>query len=194
MATKGIRDIHSYMASLVTGLEDFSTILKPVRAAVKECAFKAVAPLIPLNGTSNEVLLDCYYDRFKALLLDIPPGRLPSEVYFEWLPEVKPDVVAVLEFLLYKDHGALTMPDPDKFRHGIYDHFKGGVYKTNKLGFFANGETYVDYVSLNTGNDCGRFLNEWCEIVKWPDGKLRSRYVYRGKDLAVPEPAFKVYE
>ena len=42
------------------------------------------------------------------------------------------------------------------------------------------------------GTDHTRFVREWCEVVQWPDGKYRSRFVYRGPDLTTPAPQFKV--
>jgi len=95
-------------------------------------------------------------------------------------------------FLALRTADAITTTDPLAFKHGVYDHFKGGVYKSNKLGLFANDAQYVDYTSLTYGTDHARFLKEWSEVVQWPDGKYRSRFVYRGPDLRTPEPSYKV--
>lgn len=76
--------------------------------------------------------------------------------------------------------------------HGIYDHFKGGVYKIRGLSEWAGGGQVVEYTSMIFGTDHTRLLREWCEVVQWPDGKHRSRFVYRGADLSTPPPSFKV--
>jgi len=79
-------------------------------------------------------------------------------------------------------------------RGGIYDHFKGGVYKVNGLASWASGdgELVVHYTSLLHGTDHVRFVEQWCEVVQWPDKKFRSRFVWRGPDLTTPAPAYKV--
>ena len=90
-------------------------------------------------------------------------------------------------------HPEWRMPeDMNVFKGGIFDHFKGGIYKSRNVAMFANGELYVEYTSMLNGRDFGRFLAEWVELVLWPDGQYRSRFVYRGPDLDAPEPAFKV--
>lgn len=89
-------------------------------------------------------------------------------------------------------HGWVTTQEPTAIKRGIYDHFKGGVYRLEKVKIFANGEWVVDYLSMNYGEDHGRFLWEWCEVVQWPDGKYRSRFVYRGPNMKIPPPLFKV--
>lgn len=83
---------------------------------------------------------------------------------------------------------------PETIRLGISDHFKGGVYKVRGFSMWAsgNGEKVVEYTSLLHGTDHTRLATQWCEVVKWPDGKYRSRFVYRGPDLKTPAPAYKV--
>lgn len=81
-------------------------------------------------------------------------------------------------------------------RVGIYDHFKGGIYLATGTSLFVSGEKeveVVEYISLKSGKKCTRYLWQWNEVVRWPDGKFRSRFVYRGSDLSVPEPSFKVH-
>lgn len=77
---------------------------------------------------------------------------------------------------------------------GIWDHFKGGVYLKTGHGGWASGdgELVVEYRSMLFGTKHYRFATQWCEVVQWPDGKYRSRFVYRGPDLKTPEPDFKV--
>lgn len=81
-----------------------------------------------------------------------------------------------------------TMP------HGIWDHFKGGIYLTQGFGAWAsgNGEGVVAYISMSNGKAFYRLATQWNEIVRWPDGQLRSRFIYRGPDLSTPAPTFKV--
>lgn len=82
---------------------------------------------------------------------------------------------------------------PD-MKHGVYDHFKGGVYLSTDVSEWASGkcEPIVSYISLVYGRKFTRFAHEWQSIVRWPDGQYRSRFVYRGPDLNTPEPPFKV--
>jgi hypothetical protein len=76
----------------------------------------------------------------------------------------------------------------------IYDHFKGGVYAVRDFSSWASGEgePVVEYLSMIHGTKHTRLASQWCEVVQWPDGKYRSRFVYRGPTLQTPEPAYKV--
>ena len=66
-----------------------------------------------------------------------------------------------------------TLPEAVR-PYGIYDHFKGGVYKIRGLSAWAGtGEQVVEYTSMVFGTDHTRFVREWCEVVQWPDGKYR---------------------
>lgn len=97
---------------------------------------------------------------------------------------------------LYHPYSAYTDPRSIQGSQtgGIYDHFKGGVYliRGHSLWASGNGEPVVEYLSMLFGTKHTRLVSQWCEVVKWPDGKYRSRFVYRGADLTVPEPKFKV--
>lgn len=76
---------------------------------------------------------------------------------------------------------------------GVFDHFKGGVYLVERLARSADtGEPIVVYLSLHHGTWHTRRLSQWNEVVPWPDGVERARFVYRGPDAEVPEPSFKV--
>jgi hypothetical protein len=77
---------------------------------------------------------------------------------------------------------------------GIYDHFKGGVYLITGYSRWAsgNGEPVIEYLSMLFGTKHTRLLDQWIEVVKWPDGRYRSRFIYRGANLTVAEPSFKV--
>lgn len=84
--------------------------------------------------------------------------------------------------------------NPENIRLGVYDHFKGGVYKVRGFSSWESGERelVVEYDSLIFGTPHSRFAWQWCEVVQWPDGKYRSRWVHRGADLHTPAPSFKV--
>lgn len=76
---------------------------------------------------------------------------------------------------------------------GIYDHFKGGVYKMGLMANDAsNGGDVMNYTSLTFGTDHTRKVHEFGEVVMWPDGEFRSRFVYRGPSLRTPAPSYKV--
>jgi hypothetical protein len=65
----------------------------------------------------------------------------------------------------------------------VYEHFKGGSYlvlhivdeSTNALV----GRKGVVYVSLTHGLVKHRDLEEFIEIVEWPDGQQRPRFVIK---------------
>jgi hypothetical protein len=82
----------------------------------------------------------------------------------------------------------------EAIRLGIHDHFKGGIYKVKGFSAWASGvgEKVVEYDSMIFGTPHTRLATQWCEVVEWPDGKFRSRFVYRGPDLKTPAPVFKV--
>lgn len=69
---------------------------------------------------------------------------------------------------------------------GRYVHYKGGVYVVVALAntHHHNGDKDVVYLSLKTGQYNTRpFLRDsrdedsWNDIVKWPDGRKRWRFV-----------------
>jgi hypothetical protein len=78
---------------------------------------------------------------------------------------------------------------------GIYDHFKGGIYLLTGFNTWVGRdaeEPAVEYLSMLNGRKFGRTVAEWCEVVQWPDHLFRQRWVYRGPDLRVEAPSFKV--
>jgi hypothetical protein len=85
--------------------------------------------------------------------------------------------------------GPLTLKE-----NGIWDHFKGGVYLKTGHGSWASGdgEPVIEYISMIYGTKHYRLASQWCDVVQWPDGGYRSRFVYRGSDLMVQAPSFKV--
>ncbi|MDP3954668.1 MAG: DUF1653 domain-containing protein [bacterium] len=65
----------------------------------------------------------------------------------------------------------------------VYKHYKGGLYtvlmladeSTNKLV----GRKVVVYISHTYGKIKVRDLNEFNQKIKWPDGKVRPRFILR---------------
>lgn len=64
--------------------------------------------------------------------------------------------------------------------HGVYRHFKHGhLYRTLSVGRCADtGEPRVGYLSLVDGREHSRRASQWNEVVQWPDGKYRSRFLF----------------
>ncbi len=59
-----------------------------------------------------------------------------------------------------------------------YEHFKGGKYRVLFEGFHSDHkEPVVIYVSMIYGTVWVRPTNEWDEMVEWPDGKMRTRFI-----------------
>ena len=75
---------------------------------------------------------------------------------------------------------------------GLWDHFKGGVYTAHGDVKWTGeeGGNVVIYTSLVNGETYARHVRVWNEIVLWPDGEYRTRFVKRNNPK-VP-PAFKV--
>ena len=73
------------------------------------------------------------------------------------------------------------MPQPIEISPGMYRHYKGGKYlvlfvaddSTNK----REGNKVVVYASLAHGTINCRDLNEFTEIVAWPDGGQKPRFI-----------------
>jgi hypothetical protein len=64
---------------------------------------------------------------------------------------------------------------------GGYHHFKGGLYTVERTAIFLEGprfEQVVIYFGLkDPAKVFVRPLREWCEIVLWPDGEYRLRFM-----------------
>jgi hypothetical protein len=105
------------------------------------------------------------------------------------------DEANLIEGLLETLHfGWVSKAGPD-MKHGIWDHFKGGIYLSEGLGLSADtGELEVEYVSLLHGTRHHRRCSQWNEIVLWPDDKYRSRFVLRQRQEAPPFKVPKVSE
>lgn len=69
---------------------------------------------------------------------------------------------------------------------GHYRHQKGGNYTVLAVGRNStnkdDGRPMVSYFSWTTGNLCFRDLEEFVEMVEWPDGVTRPRFS-RAEDL-----------
>lgn len=75
----------------------------------------------------------------------------------------------------------------------LYRHYKGGKYKTLLLGNLSEDrETIVVvYLSLGTGMTWVRPLRKegedsWTDIVLWPDGVRRQRFILETVARATP--------
>lgn len=64
---------------------------------------------------------------------------------------------------------------------GVYLHHKKGSYYTVILtaNQSTNGRTgkVVIYVSHTTGEVCARELDEFVEVIEWPDGRKLPRFL-----------------
>lgn len=108
------------------------------------------------------------------------------------MPALTPEQEQLVEGLFdCKANGWVSNAGPF-MRHGVWDHFKGGLYMSTGGGQDAeSGFWQVRYISLYHGTEHHRRAVSWNEVVKWPDGRYRSRFIYRG--LAVCEaPSFRV--
>lgn len=177
MATPGIRDPHRRLAARFFYIpEDEVTIeqRREVKAIVFDVLTKAEEKTPPF-----------FVDAFMR--------RMEDHTRFT-VGEIN-EMAGLLEMLHYgidKNHGWLSEMGPH-MPLGIYDHYKGGVYMADRvLQWEEDGAPIVSYLSMTIGRWFGRRCAEWAEVVQWPDGKYRSRYVYRGPDLRTPEPSFKV--
>lgn len=73
-----------------------------------------------------------------------------------------------------------TSPSPAPLEPGIYRHHKGGRYLVLHPDVHAASDGHprlVVYVSLTSGILWARDLHEWHDLVLWPDGVTRPRYV-----------------
>src|SRR5262245_21876031 len=86
-------------------------------------------------------------------------------------------------------YGIPSIPSRD-VKPGIYRHYKGGLYRV--LGMIRDstnataGRWLVQYVSLTYGEVHARHVDEWLEDVEWPDGEVRSRYIFASMPAMAP--------
>lgn len=193
MSTPGIRDIHRRLASHFHCIPE-SEVTREQRRDTKIVTFSCV------TGAEGGVT-DRFADRFQKAMGD--RGGLTVDAFGE-----VQGLLEMLRFSVEKSGEDITVLDPSRTYSwitevgpsmplGIYDHFKGGVYLATGVAHWASGdmEYTVEYVSLlgpHAGKKCNRFAWQWAEVVPWPDGKYRSRFVYRGRGDNVPVPPWKV--
>jgi hypothetical protein len=61
---------------------------------------------------------------------------------------------------------------------GIYEHFKGGRYRLLMVAKHSETEEeMVVYFSFSSGLNFVRPLSMWNEIVEWPNGEKKSRFI-----------------
>jgi hypothetical protein len=62
--------------------------------------------------------------------------------------------------------------------HGLWKHFKGGLYESKRVERDADtGGFRVSYKSLTNGTYHSRRIEQWNEVVPWPDGVERPRFI-----------------
>jgi hypothetical protein len=73
------------------------------------------------------------------------------------------------------------MPQALEVPPGIYQHYKGDKYRVlfvaNDSSNSREGNKLVVYVSLKHGTLNCRDLDEFTEVVDWPDGSRKSRFI-----------------
>jgi len=100
------------------------------------------------------------------------------------------ETILIHKFAHARTNGWVSNAGPG-MAHGIYDHFKGGSYiSTQVVTDVDTNKPSVVYCSTVRGTWFVRPCDQWNELVEWPDGKYRSRFVFRKDPLLVPE--FKV--
>ena len=73
------------------------------------------------------------------------------------------------------------MSTAPEIKQGVYQHYKGGKYLVLFVADVATngqeGKKEVVYVSLTNGMILCRNLDEFTEVVKWPDGGMKPRFI-----------------
>ncbi len=84
------------------------------------------------------------------------------------------------------------MPNASMFRPGFYKHHKGGLYRALFLAHDSTntspkpGQHLVVYISCapqgehteHTGQLNVRALDEWWELIQWPNGEMKPRFTW----------------
>ena len=69
------------------------------------------------------------------------------------------------------------MVTAQSIKPGVYQHFKGGLYKLLLIARDSETEEpVVVYVALKDGSTWTRKLSHWTELVQWPDGTFHARF------------------
>ena len=182
MATKGFRDIFAHLTTVLV-VDASENDVELARTLVAK-SMNHDAP--DRRWPSPHSFLGVYLELAKAAYSDRYTAPTVTQA-----DEIDGLLEAWADYLL----GRPTVSEAKVgMSHGIWDHFKGGVYLTQKIGRLASAEDdyIIEYLSMIHGTTHYRTASEWNEIVRWPDGKYRSRFVYRGRDLTVRPPVFKV--
>jgi hypothetical protein len=162
--TPGFEDVHATLAEWA-GLE--------ISEAVRQRIDKAVLDGQRIGGS--------YRKEFWRLAID--PESVPLTNEQEQLVEGLFDCLA---------HGWVSKAGPG-MQHGVWDHFKGGLYLSLGIATDAERDCWqVEYLSLYHATRHHRRVGSWNEVVKWPDGRYRSRFIYRGPTLEADPPSFRV--
>ena len=83
-----------------------------------------------------------------------------------------------------------VVPEHQGFVPGVYRHYKGGTYTAVTIAKYHDSEEwFVVYVSHANGATAIRELaspgrDSWTDVLDWPDGEKRPRFVYVGNALS----------
>ena len=100
------------------------------------------------------------------------------DVLLHYLSGVPPEIVPEIRELLYCILRQDLTETGSKFQHGTYKHFKGHQYRTLMCAKDAISEKdLVVYTALQDGSLWTRPTLDFGEVVLWPDGRYRSRFV-----------------
>lgn len=70
-----------------------------------------------------------------------------------------------------------------EFKHGLYKHFKGGLYRTILTALDSETkQPMVLYLNLSTGQFWLRPPEMFTEMVTWPDDISRARFIFIEED------------
>jgi hypothetical protein len=162
MSTPGIKDVFRRIVSIVDHMPE-ENVTKARRSQIKMACFAATAVEEP---ALERFLGDGSFFERLFRELNMKPGALD--------PEAQGELVGLLECLWRRDISDAGWD----MTHGVYEHFKEGVYLTTGVSRDADtGEPRVEYISLLHGSKHNRRAEQWREVVKWPDGRYRSRFV-----------------
>lgn len=97
------------------------------------------------------------------------------------------EAILIKKLACAREHGWVSVAGPE-MRHGVWDHFKHGIYvSTQVVTNVDTQEPMVVYCSMLHGMWFARRCTEWNELVEWPDGSYRSRFVLRDEPSVAPE-------
>ena len=98
----------------------------------------------------------------------------------------KDQLAMIRQILVAYDNDWVSDAGPD-MEHGVWQYFQGGIYRSLAVatwtGATGDGIPFVSYMSMVSGRQYGRPCSEWAEMVPWPDGTLRSRFIFRGTSV-----------